>query len=228
MSSSGTYDFSPSYSDIVIEALGRINIQPSSITPDHMLSARRSINLLFSKWSNRGVNLWTVDLINVPLLQGISEYDVDSSTIMILDMYLRITGSPGPIDRMMSAISRTDYASIPDKEQQAPPTSYWFDRLISPKIKIWPVPDQSYDLRYYRCTQIQDGNPSMGQTADIPYRFQEALAAGLAAQMAMTWAKDLATPLKAYADEVFAEAAAEDRERVPTSVRPVLSAYYQS
>ncbi|WP_421696932.1 hypothetical protein [Ancylobacter sp.] len=228
MTTSGTYTFDPTFPEIAIEAFGRINVMPSAITPDHMLSFRRSVGYVQSQWSNKGVNLWTVNLVTQTLLQGVSTYNVDASTIMILDVYLRIAGTTTPTDRIMSAISRTDYASIPNKTQQAPPTSYWFDRTINPTITVWPAPDQTYEMRYYRQVQQQDGNAVGTMTADIPFRFQEAYAACLAAQLSLTWAKDLSPALLSYAKGVFDEAAAEDRERVPLNMAPVTSGYWQS
>ena len=228
MATSGTYQFDPIFPEIAIEAFGRIRVMPAAITPDHMLSFRRAVGYVQSQWSNRGVNLWTVDLVTQTLLQGVTTYNVDPSTIMVLDVYLRLTGTPGPVDRIMSPISRTDYASIPNKAQQAPPTSFWFDRLLAPTLTIWPVPDQTYEMRYYRQRQLQDGNAVGTMTADVPFRFQEAYAAALAAQLSMTWAPDLAPAALSYARSVFDEAAAEDRERVPMNISPVTSGYWQS
>jgi hypothetical protein len=228
MATSGTYLFNPTLPEIAIEAFGRAKVLPSAITPDHMLSFRRSIGFVQSQWANKGVNLWTVDLVTVALTQGVSTYNVSASTIMVLDAYIRLTGVPGPVDRILAPISRTDYASIPNKEQQAPPTSFWFDRKINPTITVWPVPDQTYELRYYRQLQQQDGNATGTMNADIPFRFQEAYAAALAAQLALTWAQDLAPALKSYAKDVFDEAAAEDRERVPMQIQPVTNGYWQS
>lgn len=227
MATSGTYSFNPTFPEIAIEAFGRIKVMPTAITPDHMLSFRRAVGYVQSKWSNRGVNLWTVDLVSEAILQGVTTYDVDPSTIMILDVYLRLTGTPGPVDRIMNPISRTDYASIPNKEQQAPPTVFWFDRTLSPTLTVWPAPDQDYELRYYRQLQQQDGYATGTLTADIPFRFQEAYAADLSAQLALTWAHDLAPAMQAYARQVFDEAAAEDRERVPMQMQPLMNGYWQ-
>lgn len=86
---SGTYSYNPALSDLVIDAFERIGIRAAEITPDHMISARRSINLIQSLFSNYGVNLFTVVLERIPLVQGVATYSVPSDTIMFLDGYIR-------------------------------------------------------------------------------------------------------------------------------------------
>ena len=89
MSTSGTYNFDPAISDIFIEAFERVGIRASELTPDHLFSAKRSINLLLSTWSLNGVNLWAVDQQSIPLVQGVSVYSGPSNTVMILDTFIR-------------------------------------------------------------------------------------------------------------------------------------------
>lgn len=393
MSTSGTYDFNPPLGDLAIECFERIGVRASEITPDHIISFRRSVNLVFSSWSNRGVNLWKVDLQSVPLVQGLTTYSVPSNTVMVLDVYIRtysmgattnfvpdfattnnsnlvtlnlqssgvqfgqyiniiipiavgglilygfyqvnsvlsnnlftilaaskatstvasggvvplfltaagletvvvtlpkhgyLTGQPfvvqvqtnvggialmgnytitsvvdadnftisainpagfdasmyenngntqitiqqqvqNPVDRIMAPISRTDYAALPDKTVQGFPTTFWYDRTLNPTLTIWQPPDGNgpYQMFYYRVTQIQDGIPQDGQTADIPYRFLEALSAETAFHLSMKWNPQMAVALKAYADEKWGEAGAEDRERVSLYLQPDLSGYYR-
>lgn len=89
MSTSETYNFNPSIADITIEMFERCGIRASEITPDHMFSARRSINLVLASLQNKGVNLWTVDQISIPLYQGVATYSVSTNTIMVLDTFIR-------------------------------------------------------------------------------------------------------------------------------------------
>lgn len=90
MTSSGLTAFNPSNADIALTAFRRIGIRSSEITNEHMVSARMAVNLVQSSWTNMGVNLWRVDLVSVPLVQGITTYGVPSNTIMMLDAYIRI------------------------------------------------------------------------------------------------------------------------------------------
>lgn len=89
MTSSGTTSYNPAISDLLVDCFERCGIRASEITPDHLFSARRSLNLILATWQNRGVNLFTVDQIAVPLIQGVSAYSVPSDTIMILDTFIR-------------------------------------------------------------------------------------------------------------------------------------------
>jgi len=229
MTSSGTYSFNPSLTEIVLDAYDRMQIRGPEVTAPQIVSARRSLNYVLVRMDNLGINLWCVDLQSVALVQGTATYDVDPSTVTILDVYRRIGSGQSTQDIILSSLSRTDYASIPNKATQSPPTSYWFDRTLSPTITLYPTPDQSnyYTLYYYRMRQIQDANPVNGQTADIPVRFQEMLASALAAHLAMKWKPELAQALQTYADKVWSEAALEDRERAPLYLNPILDGYYE-
>lgn len=226
MTTSGTYAFNPAMGEIVLYAYQNIGVRPTSVLQEHMESARMATNMMLSRWSNQGVNLWCVDLITVPLVEGQTTYAVDGNTIMILDAY---TTTDSGIDRVIMPISRTEYASYPNKTQQGFPTSYWFDRLISPTITLWPVPDGSSAtvLKYYRVRQIQDSNLQNGENAEIPYRWLEAFADGLTYRLARIWAPQMAQLLKGQADESYGIASAQDVEAVPTYISPMISSYFR-
>lgn len=89
MTSSGTYNFELANSDIVLEAFDRCEIRPPAITAEHMVSAKRSLNLELQRWSNLGVNLWAVDLITTTLEQGVLTYTLPQETVSLLDVYIR-------------------------------------------------------------------------------------------------------------------------------------------
>jgi hypothetical protein len=226
MTTSGTYAFNPALGEIVLYAYQNIGVRPTSVLQEHMESARMATNMMLSRWSNQGVNLWCVDLVTVPLIQGQTTYAVDGNTIMILDAY---TTTSSGIDRVIMPISRTEYASYPNKTQQGFPTSYWYDRLISPTITLWPVPDGSSAtiLKYYRVRQIQDANLQNGENTEIPYRWLEAFADGLTYRLARIWAPQMAQMLKGQADESYQIAAMQDVEAVPTYISPMIGSYFR-
>lgn len=227
MTTSGTYDFNPALGEIVLYAYQNIGVRPSSVLQEHMESARMATNMMLSRWSNQGVNLWAVDLVKVDLVAGQSKYDVDSNTVMVLDAYTN-TGT-GTIDRVIMPISRTEYASYPNKSQQGFPTSYWFDRLISPSITLWPVPDgtSATVLKYYKVRQVQDANLQNGQTVEIPYMWLEAFADGLAYRLARIWQPQMAVGLKAQADESYQIASVQNVENVNTYISPMIGSYFR-
>lgn len=134
-----------------------------------------------------------------------------------------------PIDRLLTPMSRTDYAAIANKTYQGIVTSYYFDRTISPTVTLWLSPDANgpYELRYNRMRQLQDAALIGSQTMDMPYRFLEAFTAALAAHLAIKWRPEAFDKLAEYAQGAWDEAAYEDRQRVQLSVTPDLSGYYR-
>ena len=226
MTTSGTYAFNPALGEIVLYAYQNIGVRPAAVLQEHMESARMATNMMLSRWSNQGVNLWAVDLVTVPLVQGTSTYAVDGNTIMVLDAYTTTANGP---DRVIMPISRTEYASYPNKTQQGFPTSYWFDRLVSPTLTLWPVPDGSSatTLKYYRVRQVQDANLQNGENVEIPYRWLEAFADGLAYRLARIWQPQMAVALKGQADESYQIAAEQDVEVVNTYISPMIGGYFR-
>lgn len=228
MTTSNTYTFDPSLGELVVHAFNMIEVRPTAITQEHMQSARMSSNLLLSNWSNQGVNLWAVDLITTPLVGGIATYPVDANTVMILDAYITIDPEESNTDRIILPVSRTEYASYPNKQQQGFPTTYWFDRLLSPTISLWPVPDSSSNvLKYYRVRRLQDSNLAGGQTVEIPYLWMEAFAYNLALRLAMIWNPQKVVLLKPLADEAYQIAAAQNTEYASVYIAPQLSGYFR-
>ena len=231
MTTSGTYTFDPSLGELTLYAFNLIGIRNTSLVQEHMHSAKMATNMMLANWANRGVNLWAVDLVTTPLVQGQATYTVDQSTVMILDAYMATVNSGGvEIDRIILPVSRTEYASYPNKDQQGFTTTFWFDRLISPNVTLWPVPDGSSAqyLKYYRVRQIQDSNLANGQTVEIPYLWLEAFADGLSYRLSRVWNPTMAQGLKAISDESYNIAAAQNIEQAQQYISPQLSGYYRA
>ena len=239
MTTSNTYAFNPSLGELTIYAYNLVGIRGTSLLQEHMESARMACNLLCSRWSNQGVNLWAVDLVTTTLVTGQSVYPVEANTVMILDAYIQTAQSGANTDRIILPISRSEYASYPNKEQQGFPTVYWFDRLISsdrstgstgPTVTIWPVPDTAQGpttLKYYRVRQIQDSNLQGGQTVEIPFLWLEAFAYGLAQRLATIWNPAAVAMLKPLADEAYQIAADQNVEQAQQYISPMISGYYR-
>lgn len=230
MTTSGTYNFNPSLGEITLYAYNLIGIRPSAITQEHLEAARMASNMLLSRFSNQGVNLWAVDLVTVPLVAGQATYNVDSNTVVILDAYMETdNGSGDPIDRIILPVSRTEYASYPNKEQQGFTTTFWFDRLISPTVTLWPVPDgtSAQYLKYYRVRQIQDSNLQGGQNVEIPYLWLDAFATGLAERLARIWNPQLVQLMKPLSDEAYKIAADQNVETAQQYISPQIAGYYR-
>jgi hypothetical protein len=229
MTTSGTYTFDPSLGELTLYAFNLCQIRPTSLVQEHMQSSRMAANMMLATWSNKGVNLWAVDLITTPVVAGTATYAVDANTVMILDAYMVSTDSGSNIDRIIMPVSRSEYATYPNKEQQGFPTVFWFDRLISPTVTLWPVPDgvQTTSLKYYRVRRLQDSELTDAQTVEIPYLWLEAFAFGLAYRLAMVWNPQLAGPLKAEAKEAYDIAAEQNIEQASQFISPQIFGYYR-
>lgn len=229
MTTSGTYDFAPSLGELTLYSYFLAGVKPTALTAEHMFTSRMAANLMLSRWSNQGVNLWAVDLITTPLVQGTATYAVDPSTVMVLDAYLTITQNGVSTDRIIMPVSRSEYASYANKDQQGFSTVFWFDRLIAPTITLYPVPDgvSATSLKYYRVRQIQDANFTGGQNVEIPYRWLEAFADGMAYRLSQVWNPSIATMRKAVADESYSIAAFQDIEQAQQYFLPQIGGYFR-
>ena len=230
MTTSGTYNFDPSLGEMVLYAYNLIGIRNTSITQEHMEAARMASNMVLANWSNKGVNLWTVDLQTVPLVAGQKTYSVPQSTVVMLDAYITIDDGGGqPIDRLILPISRTEYASYPNKEQEGFPTVYWQDRLINGNVTLWPVPDgqSAQYLKYYRAVQLQDSEFTNGQTIEIPYLWLDAFADALSYRLARVWNPAMAPALKLVADESYNVADNQNVETAQQYISPQIYGYYR-
>jgi len=230
MTTSGTYAFNPSLGEMTLYAYNLIGVRNAAVLQEHMEAARMATNMMLSRWSNQGVNLWAVDLVTVPLVQGQATYSVDANTVVMLDAYMVIdNGQSQPIDRIILPVSRTEYASYPNKKQQGFTTTFWFDRLLSPTVNLWPVPDgnSAQFLKYYRVRQLQDANLQNGEQVEIPYLWLEAFAYGLAQRLAIIWSPDKVAIMKPMADEAYQIAADQNVETAQQYISPQISGYFR-
>jgi hypothetical protein len=226
LATSGTYAFSPSVGNLALSAYSRIQIRRPALLPEHMADAAAETNYMLSSWSNMAPNLWTVDLVTQTLTASTATYSVDAKTVMILDAYITVDSQ----DRLIFPISRTEYASYVNKTDEGVPTVFWFNRILAPTITLWLVPDSNatYTLNYYRCTQNQDANLQSGETPAIPYRFIDAMVAGLAHRLARIYKPELEQVREQDAMKALAIAQTQDVENVPMSIQPQLQGYYQT
>jgi hypothetical protein len=227
MATSGTYNFNPSLGELTLYAFNLCGIRNTALLQEHMESARMASNLLLGRWSSQGVNLWCVDLESIPLVAGTATYPVPANTVAMLDAYVVQNNGGAVVNRLILPISRSEYASYPNPAQRGFPTTYWFDRLLSPQVTLWPVPDGSeVSFNYYRVRQIQDSNFANGQQVEMPYYFMDAFAYGLAQRLAQIWAPDKVAMLKPLADEAYDIASRQNVETAAQYISPIISSYF--
>lgn len=230
MASSGTYDFTLSNGEVVLAAFERVRVRAPSIRIEHMVTARRELNLLLVEAANKQVNLWKVEQISVNMVPGTATYAVPARVVMILDAWITTNnGQQSQSDRYITPISRTEFASYSNKNTQGPPTTFWFDRLIAPTVTMWPVPDNSgpYVFTYFACVQMQDAGLRGGETPDLPYRWLDWFVAGLSHRLSRTYAPELEAIRKQDAKEAWETAAAQDTENVNFNLGLGIGGYYR-
>lgn len=243
MTTSGTTAFNLQLNEIVEEAFERAGGEMR--TGYDLRTARRSMNLLFADWANRGINLWTIEQGTINLVQGTATYPLPNDTVDLLEHVIRTQAGNAATqaDLTITRISVSTYATIPNKLSQARPIQVWIQRnsgadypatsayspaaTATPQITVWPVPDQGtqqnpyYQFVYWRLRRIQDaGNGS--NTFDVPFRFLPCLTSGLAYYIALKLPEGQARldRLKAQYDEDWTFAAGEDREKAAVRFVP--------
>jgi hypothetical protein len=214
MTTSGTRDFNLDIAEAIEEAYERIGKEVR--TGYDAKTARRSLNLMFAEWANRGLNLWTVVQDTLTVTQGVAQYTLQPDVIDILDMALRRDGT----DIEMERISRSDYLDFPNKTDQGRPSQFFFDRQVSPEINLWQTPENSTDqLVYYYVRRIEDAG-ALTNTTGIPFQFYPCMVAGLSYYLSIKRAPERVQMMKAMYEEEFQRAAMENVDKVPLILRP--------
>lgn len=225
---SGTFEFAPTGGEFILNAFDRIQIRPTEIEQTWMARAIMELNLALVRFNSLpGQNLWTIELAQIPMVQGTATYSVPADTRMILSGWIRYSTSPD-LDRYLFPIGRDEYASISSKTLQGFPSQYWFNRTMSPEVTFYLVPDGSfsYTFYYYRARQIQDAKVANGENLEIPYRFFDAITADLAHRLARVYRPQLEQVRKQDRDEAWSIASTDDTEWVPMYISPSLSGYW--
>jgi hypothetical protein len=232
MTTTATTDFNLNLNELIEEAFERAGAELR--TGYDFRTARRSLNLLFAEWANRGINLWTVEQGVVNLVAGQATYDLPVDTVDLLEHVIRTNaGNPDQIDIAISRITVSTYASLPTKTASGRPIQIYINRrsgatapgaiVQHPQVTLWPVPDVSntYQLVYWRLRRMLDAGTGTN-TQDIPFRFLPCLVAGLAYYVAMKIPDgfDRVPMLKQMYDEAWQQAQDEDRDRASWRVVP--------
>jgi hypothetical protein len=223
MATSGVSNFNLDLTEIVEEAFERVGGEMR--TGYDLRTARRSMNLMFADWANRGLNMFTYEQGSIPLVAGQATYNLPEDTVDLLEHVIR-TGAGSAAtqaDLTITRISVSTYATIPNKLQQARPIQVWIERLNTPRITVWPTPDntQPYTFVYWRLRRIQNAGDGVN-TMDMPFRFLPCMVAGLAYYLALKvpGGTERLGVLKQQYDEAWDLASSEDREKAAVRFVP--------
>ena len=220
MATSGTTAFDLNIDDIIEEAYERCGIRTNS--GQDLRSARRSLNLLFSEWGNRGINLWKVKSKTETLVNGQVTYNTPSDCNDVLEAVVTVSGGT---QQTLTKVSRSEYIAIPNKTSTGTPSQYYVDRQLTPTISLYLAPDTSAvtNIFYYYLARIEDVG-AYTNTADMPFRFFPCMVSGLAFYLSQKIAPDRVQALKLLYEDELKRALDEDGQRTSVYITP--NVYY--
>ncbi len=245
MATSGTTTFESGLSidDIIEEAYNRLGLD--SVSGYQLKSARRSLNIMFQEWANRGLHYWEIGTTDVDLVEGQASYifyrssgDGTSTTtaptngIYGIDDILEATyrtsrGTTSQNDSALTKINRSTYSGLSNKLNKSTPTQYYVQRFIdNVKLSFYPTPDATAAGNYisiYYVKRIQDAG-DYSNTTDVPYRFVPCMTSGLAFYLSQKVNPQLSANLKMYYEDELNRALTEDGSSSSTYISP--QAYY--
>tara|TARA_R110002020_G_scaffold44021_1_gene127183 strand:- start:983 stop:1669 length:687 start_codon:yes stop_codon:yes gene_type:complete len=225
MATSGTYAFTLDLSDVVEEAFERAGLEARS-GYDYR-TARRSLDLMFLEWQNKGLNLWTVQEGTQAITAGTGRYSLSGDQLDIVEAFIRTNSgdSSNQSDQMLTRISISQYAHLTNKLNQSKPLQYWIEKDPSAiSVNLWPVPDdtETYTLVYYYIQRVEDTGNVASNNADIPARFLPCMVAGLAYHVSVKKPESAERTmlLKQIYDEQWILATDADREKASLFISP--------
>ena len=223
MATSGTVAFNLNIDEIIDEGFERCGL--STTSGYDLRSARRSLDLLFAEWGNRGIHLWKVALHENALVSGQAEYSVSSNVSDVLEAFVSSTAassdSSSTQDVSLTKIDRSTYAALPNKLATGQPSQYYVSRETTPKIYLYQAPDlNTYTtLKYYVIKRIEDAG-AYTNDADVAYRFLPCMCAGLAYYLSMKKAPERVQQNKLVYEDELKRALDEDGQRTSTYITP--------
>ena len=238
---SGTVTFDKTFAveEIIEEAYERLGIQVSS--GYQLKTARRSLNILFQEWGNRGIHYWEVGEANIDLIEGQAEYDFFRATgdgtsavtnpantygvADVLEATLRSNRTQTTqADSSLTKISRATYSALSSKLSKGTPAQFFVQRFVDKTtITVYPTADSSNaskDLHFYYLKRIQDVDSTYTDATDLPYRFVPCMVSGLAFYLSQKVNPQLTQTMKLYYEDELARALSEDGSAASTYITP--------
>ena len=248
---SGTVTFDKTFAvdEIIEEAYERIGLQ--SVSGYQLKTARRSLNVMFQEWGNRGLHYWEVGDTNIDLVEGQAEYifyratgdgtsattvggTSGTSTYGIADV-LEATYRTGRTETTQadSALTKTDratYSGLANKLSKGTPSRYFVQRLVDKTtVTLYPTPDStaaSKDVHVFFVKRLQDADATYTDATDVPYRCVPCMASGLSFYLAQKFAPQRVQELKLLYEDELKRALSEDGSSSSTYITP--ESYYPS
>ncbi len=219
MATSGTTTFNLDIDDVIEDAYERCGVETRS--GYDLKSARRSLNILFQEWMNRGIHLWKVENQTVNLVAGTTTYTAPSDASDVLEMTFRQVSSGTTTDTTMTKISRSEYQALPNKFSQGQPTQYYVERNLSNVVvNLYQTPNTTdTQINYNYIGRIEDVGKYTNQP-DAPFRFLPCMVSGLAFYLSQKKNPQMTQPLKLYYEDELQRALTEDGQRASVHLVP--------
>ena len=239
---SGTFTFGKTFAidDIVEEAFERIGIR--GVAGYQLKTARRSLNILFQEWANRGVHLWEIGDGYLTLVAGTNQYigyrSSGDGTSTLLDSagaalygvddvfeasYRSSAGTTSQSDSPLTKISRSTYSALSNKLAQGQPSQYWVQRFIDKvTITLYTTPGSSQAgdrVQFYYMKRIDDVG-AYTNAADVPYYYIPAMCAGLAYYLSMKYSPAMSQELERRYESELLRALDADNQGTSTFISP--------
>jgi len=229
---SGTTTFEKGFSisDIIEESYERIGIQ--GVSGYQLKGARRSLNIMFQEWANRGLHYWEVANNNITLVSGQSTYTMyrstsdgtsDATAVYGVDDILEASYRASNVDTPLTKISRSDYQALSNKTSTGTPSQYFVQRFIDKvTITLYLTPGSTEAgnyINYYYAKRIQDAGDYTND-ADVPYRFVPCMLAGLSYYLAVKFAPERIQALKLLYEDELTRALQEDGSSSSSYITP--------
>jgi hypothetical protein len=228
-------EFNPQIDDIIEEAYERTGVRGTR-TGYQLRSARRSLNIMFQEWGNRGVHLWKVKLAKIPLVLGQAEYNYASDTTnfpddidSVLEAFYRNNSiTTAPVDVALTKIDRSAYSATPNKLTQGTPSQYYVERKLNPSVFLYATPSSSvsstttpsnFQFCFYYLSKIQDVG-AYTNTSDVVNRFYPCMMSGLAYYLSQKYSPDRSQELERRYESELLRALDADNQGTSTFISP--------
>jgi hypothetical protein len=234
-SNTTTFDKTFAIDEIIEESYERLGIQ--GVSGNQLRTARRSLNIMFQEWGNRGLHYWEVANNSITLVDGQAEYTMFRSTddgtssataVYGVDDILEASyRNASSVDTSLTKIDRSTYQGLANKGSEGTPSQYFVQRFIDKvTITLYLTPGSSqagHFLNFYYVKRIQDVGDYTNAT-DVPYRFVPCMASGLAYYLSQKFKPELTQQLKLLYEDELQRALQEDGSPSSSYITP--KAYY--
>jgi|TARA_B100000424_G_scaffold32078_1_gene21902 hypothetical protein len=230
---SGTTTFDKTFAidEIITEAYERIGFQ--GVSGNQLRQARRSLNILFQEWGNRGLHYWQIGNNSITLVADQAVYTMfratgdgtsDATAVYGVDDVLEaVYRNSSNVDTPLTKINRSTYQALSNKTSTGTPSQYYVQRFIDKvTITLYLTPgstEAGNKINYYYVKRIQDIGDYTNAT-DVPYRFVPCMVSGLAFYLSQKFKPELSQQMKLYYEDELQRALAEDGSSASSYITP--------